>query len=75
MNVVPYFFFCTEICLLRKPISTMFKIKITSSYLVTTRQLSRNYDKDLVNKRKDLVITRKDLVITRKDLVITRKIL
>ena len=37
---------------LRKPISIMFKIKFTSSYLVIMR--------------KDLVITRKDLVITRK---------
>ena len=41
---------------LRKPISIMFKIKFTSSYLVITR--------------KDLVITKKDLVITKKDLVI-----
>ena len=37
---------------LRKPISFMFKIKFTSSYLVITRKLSPNYEKKSRNYEK-----------------------
>ena len=38
--------------LVRKPISIMFKIKFTSSYLVITRKLSRYYEKRSRNYEK-----------------------
>ena len=46
-------YFCYETMQnLRKPISIMFKIKFTSSYLVISRKLSRNYEKRSRNYEK-----------------------
>ena len=45
-------FFKSSQTMLRKPISFMFKIKFTSSYLVITRKLSRNYEKRSRNYEK-----------------------